>query len=407
MGLITKEVTFIPNDKMIPYYKKLGYDCKHGVPVTIRTEDLSRGSRIKIECSCDYCGKSEVREYKTYIKSISSPTHKFSCKNCSSKKREECSLLVHGVSHPMQLETVKEKQRSVIKEKYGVDYPMQSEKIRKKFKENYIKNHGVDNPLKDKEVRNRICNTCKEKYGVENPFSSEIIQEKIKNSNMRKYGVENPMQSQIVKEKMYATNSERYGVEYVLQSKEIMDRMKANNLDKYGVEYVSQLPEVREKAVNTLYNNQTMCTSKQQKYIAELYNMELNYPLLYWSIDIYDKENDICWNYDGGGHWLSVELGSETIEEFNRKELIREKTLRKDGHKIVTITSKNDLLPSDTILLQMLSDAKQYFSDYPEHSWIQFNIDNETMRNAENKDGVPYFYGELRKIKKSDISLSA
>jgi len=303
----------------------------------------------------------------------------------------------------MKLETVKEKQRSVIKEKYGVDYPMQSEEIRKKFKDNYIKKHGVDNPLKEEEVRNKIYNTCKEKYGVNNPFSSKEIQEKIKNTNIKKYGVVNPMKDEKIKEKVRLTNVERYGVEHALQNNEIMARMKANNLDKYGVEYISQLPEVRQKTINTMYNNQTMYTSRQQKYIAELYDMELNYPIIYWSIDIYDKENDICWNYDGGGHWLSVELGSETLEEFNRKELIREKSLRQDGHKIVTITSKDDYLPSDEILFQMLSDANQYFSDYPNHSWIQFDIDNRIIRNAEHKKGVPYFYGKLRKISKSDL----
>ena len=67
------------------------------------------------------------------------------------------------------------------------------------------------------------------------------------------------------------------------------------------------------------------------------------------------------------------------------------------------IISSKDLLPSDEILLQMLSDAKQYFSDYQNHSWIEFDIDNSVIRNAENKNGVSYDFGKLRKINKSDI----
>ena len=63
------------------------------------------------------------------------------------------------------------------------------------------------------------------------------------------------------------------------------------------------------------------------------------------------------------------------------------------------IISLKDKLPSDEILLQMLSEAKQYFFDYPNHSWIEFNIDTSTVRNAEQKDGVFFDYGKLRKIK--------
>ena len=63
------------------------------------------------------------------------------------------------------------------------------------------------------------------------------------------------------------------------------------------------------------------------------------------------------------------------------------------------IISSKDKLPSDEILLQMLSEAKQYFSDYPNHSWIEFNIDTSTVRDAEQKDSVFFDYGKLRNIK--------
>lgn len=64
----------------------------------------------------------------------------------------------------------------------------------------------------------------------------------------------------------------------------------------------------------------------------------------------------------------------------------------------------NDKLPSDQVLLQMLSDAKSYFSLYPNHSWIEFNLSTSTVRNAEHKDGIPYDYGSLRTIKDSDLN---
>ena len=44
-----------------------------------------------------------------------------------------------------------------------------------------------------------------------------------------------------------------------------------------------------------------------------------------------------------------------------------------------------------------------YFSDYPNHSWMTFDIDEGIVKNAECKDGRSYFYGELRRITKQNL----
>ena len=90
-----------------------------------------------------------------------------------------------------------------------------------------------------------------------------------------------------------------------------------------------------------------------------------------------------------------------TQEEFNRKEIIRNNILKREGYKTMHITSTKDLLPSDTTLLQLLSYARQYFSEYPNHSWINFSIDTSQVFNAENKEGVFFNYGELHRLKQS------
>jgi hypothetical protein len=83
--------------------------------------------------------------------------------------------------------------------------------------------------------------------------------------------------------------------------------------------------------------------------------------------------------------------------------LYRNIALKKEGYKQMRIVSTSDLLPSDEILLQMLAQTKEYFSTYPQHSWYEFNIDTSLVRNAEQKEGVFFDFGELRKIKKSDL----
>lgn len=38
---------------------------------------------------------------------------------------------------------------------------------------------------------------------------------------------------------------------------------------------------------------------------------------------------------------------------------------------------------------------------YLNHSWIEFDIDNSVVRNAENKNGISYEFGSLRMITQS------
>lgn len=190
-----------------------------------------------------------------------------------------------------------------------------------------------------------------------------------------------------------------YGVDNPVKLEEFRDKMIETSLQRYGTEHPMQNILVLQKAKETLYKNETTPTSLQQLYLHSLYNGKLNYPIKNYNVDICFPEEKICMEYDGGGHSLEVKFGRLTQEEFEYKELIRNNVIKRAGYKQMRIISLKDKLPSDEILLQMLSEAKQYFFDYPEHSWIEYNIDTSTVRNAEHKDGVFFDYGKLRKIK--------
>ena len=216
----------------------------------------------------------------------------------------------------------------------------------------------------------------------------------------KKYGVSFPAQLEEVKEKIKQTSLEKYGTEHYSQTKECHEKMKQTCLELYGVEHASQSPKIRAKTNETLCKNGTQKTSKQQLYLHSLYGGELNYPVSYYATDICFLKEKTVIEYDGGGHNLRVILGKLTQEEFKQKEIIRSKTIKSQGYKTVRIISTKDLLPSDTTLLQMLSMAREYFNT-TSHTWINFDIDNSKMINAENKDigGVFFDYGQLRKIK--------
>lgn len=184
-------------------------------------------------------------------------------------------------------------------------------------------------------------------------------------------------------------------------------------MERYGVYHHLQSPEILAKQKETFYKNGTCITSKQQEYIFNLYkstneDVALNFPISYCNADICFSKEKLEIEYDGSGHDLNVRLGNMTQEEFNQKEIIRNSVIKHEGYKQMRIISSKDKLPSDTILFQMLSDARTYFST-TQHTWIEFSIDNKTIRSAEHhvpediKQVIPYNYGELRTIKDSDL----
>lgn len=360
MGILTKEVVVNLTGKMIQYYKDKGYDAKHRTPLIVKVEDLPKCSFQKIDVVCDECFELITTNYHGYLVTCSS-FGKYLCPKCAKqlaiKHGSETVMQKYGVKNISQISEFQEKKKLTFNEKYGVNYPMQC-----------------------KEVKERQQKTIEEKYGVINASQLDIIKKRKKETTYLHFGVENPLQSEEIKQRIVSTNLERYGVLNPMQN-----------------------PEIRSKANKTFWKNGTQKTSFQQIYLNSIYNGELNYPIKYYSIDICLLEEKLAIEYDGGGHNLRVTLGLLTREEFDQKEIIRNNFIKREGYKQMRIISTKDLLPSDDILLQMLEYTRKYFSDYPKHSWIEFNIDTSTVRNAEQKVGVFYNYGKLGKIKKSDI----
>lgn len=260
-----------------------------------------------------------------------------------------------------------------------------------------------------KNIDKHACESCryekikevtKKLYGVECIGSLPETKEKRDKTILERYNVDCYSKTKESKEKARQTWIDKYGVDNPSKVESISAKRKNTNLQKYGFEYNLQSPEVRERITKTLYQNSSQKASTQQRYICNLYQGVLNYPVKYYNVDIYLPEDSLTIEYDGGFHLGNVITGRETEEEHNRKEIIRDKTIKNEGYKQMRIISANDLLPSDQTLFQMLEEARQYFSQYPNHSWIEFNIDTSTVRNAEHRNGAFFDFGELRKISK-------
>lgn len=310
--ILSETVEVKPTGKMIQYYKDKGYDVKYRESIMVKIEDLSKGSKARVDVLCDMCKQNKMSvAYENYV-NVVERSGSYVCKECAPKKKTNTMLLRYGVEHYAQTEEFHKDMMRRMQQLYGVDHYSQT-----------------------LEYKNKYCNTCLDKYGYSNP---------------------------------------------------------------------NQSPEVREKVNKTLCENGTQKTSKQQLYLHKLFCGKINFPISYYAIDICFPEEKIALEYDGGFHDGRVKLGILTQEEFDQKEIMRNNIIKREGYKQIRIISRHDKLPSDQTLLQMLSQAKQYFSK-TNHSWTTYDIDNSIMLNAENKDtnGVFFDYGELRKITEQDL----
>ena len=378
MGILTKEVEVKVNGFTAGYYETLGYKIpmkkaskstykRHkkefvydtSKTITVKVKDLPKNSDTYVDVLCDMCKeKSMSVRYADYNKAMES-TGSYVCKDCSYIKKEQTNIARYG------------------------DFYVKTEEFKKKRLE-----------------------TCLSKFGVESPLQNKEIMNKVRSTNLERYGCASPSQVPEFKEKAKFTILEHFGVNCASKSEKVKEKIRMTNLQRYGVPYTQQSPEVRAKANETLCKNGNQKTSKQQLYLYSLYGGELNYPISYYAVDICFPEEKIYLEYSGGGHDLRVTLGRLTQEEFDKREIIRNNILKKEGYKKIEIVSKKDHLPSDQVLFQMLLDAKHYFQT-TSHSWVTYDIDQSLLFNAEHKDGIPYSFGSLRTIKDSDLTAIA
>lgn len=358
----------------INHFKNIGYEVKMGDEIKINLMDLPRDSTREVKVLCDFClekGRETLikKRYKIALLNLENNS-KDCCKNCKNEKGRETLMREHGVSSPMQLESVKNKFKNSCIAKYGVENPSQSDIIKEKKKITNIEKHGTNHYFQTQEFKIKAKKSNLNKYGVSHHTKSDIYKKNYKNSILKKYGVENPAQSIIVKQKY-----------------------KKTCLDKYGVDSFYKSDVFKRKAHQTMYENGTAPASKQQRYINKLLDGELNYPFKGSYIDIVLINEKICIEYDGSGHDLGVKFGFPK-ETFINKEKTRQNKIINGGWKLIKIISTKDLLPSDEKIIELINFCKNYLNK--EHSWININVDNSEIKRSKFVKKIDL--GHLRRV---------
>ena len=433
MAILEEYVEVTPNSRSLKHYRDLGYDAKIGVPLRVAVNDLTDGSRVKVTCICDNCGTQRVQRYNAYTfsakKNNKGEYFCVSCANRAEEKKEkikQTNLERYGVTTTLLVPEVQEKIRQTNLERYGVEYPRQNEEVAEKFYNTMEERYGVRYSTQCPEIKQKAKETNIKKYGT--PFATQnpVVQEKIKQTNIERYGApyctQNPeimakaqntmlerygatstMLVPELKQKVWNSCIEHYGTPFPFQVQEIVDRRTETNIKKYGGPSPTNDPEVRRKQTLTLQKNGTVSTSKQQLYLWNLLGGKLNGVVSHFNCDIvfYDKKYVI--EYDGKGHNLNVKIGIITQEEFDQRQRKRFYVVKQAGFSQIRIISRQDRLPSDEVIQDIVKQSEQYFAT-TEHTWINWDIDSGCFYNYLNPDGVEYDFGPLRKIKNEEVA---
>lgn len=146
----TKEVLIILNSSNILFYEKLGYtipDKPTGKEILVHIDDITKGSHVIVESSCDYCDSIKSVTYKEYNRNINH-NNNFSCSNkCGAIKRKEHSIVKYGVESPSMLNIVKDKNKSTCNKKYNKDYYMNTKEFRDKSNISMLVKYGVETAM--------------------------------------------------------------------------------------------------------------------------------------------------------------------------------------------------------------------------------------------------------------------
>ncbi|PCI28348.1 hypothetical protein COB55_03945 [Candidatus Wolfebacteria bacterium] len=267
----------------LKYYNDLGYGVKIAEKLPIPTEHLSKGSHVKIKCSCDICGNPKETIYRDYLQSFNNGG-KYCCSTkCNQFKNKITNLERHGVENIFQSEIIKDKIKQTNLKNFGVEHNSQREGFGDMVKQTKLENHGDENFNNNQKAKE----TTLERHGDENYRNMEksrqtklenhgdenyVNIEKMKQTNLKNLGVEFPFQSEKIQYKCRQTCFENHGVKNPFQIPEIIDTIFETRWGLTHDEYLESLPDFK------LYRNRVLFfTRKQPTHLLENIEKRSNY----------------------------------------------------------------------------------------------------------------------------------
>lgn len=165
------------------------------------------------------------------------------------------------------------------------------------------------------------------------------------------------------KHKFAETNMEKYGTPCTLKYGPTREAARRTFQRKYGCDYPLQNDKIYLKSREKFEENSEqhrirgVPTSQQQKYLVDLYGAKINKRVGIYFVDGFFEEDNIYFEYDGGGHNFAVRIEDSTESEYREKESKRRKYLKSVGLSEFRIICNNDKLPPENKLLEIKNTA--------------------------------------------------
>jgi very-short-patch-repair endonuclease len=234
----------------------------------------------------------------------------------------------------------------------------------------------LDLPLSSQLMVNAKCDYCNKELEVAYFRANVNMKVSCKHCRPKRtkelYGYSSNWELKKTKESIKKTFIGKYGVDHNFKVKEVQEKRKQTFLKKYGVDNPYKNKDIinvnSAKRLQTLYKNGNTPCSNQQKHIFNLVGGKLNYPVSRCMLDIAFPEEMIYIEYDGGGHNLSVKKGSITQQEFDVKQIRRQRYLKSLGWKLIRIICNSDKLPEDNVIV---NDINKCILELEHKSWIE------------------------------------
>lgn len=207
-----------------------------------------------------------------------------------------------------------------------------------------------------------ICGECTKTEEIE-----KLIKEKRKQTNLIKYGATSPAKNPQVKEKTKNFFKEKYGC-HPMKIKEIKEKFLKTVNEKYGGNSPLCDKKVLEKAKNTLYEENLIPVSSQQKKVYEILKelypndlVELNFKFSNIFFDIFLKIGNVSMDIEYDGKYWHT---GKDREKYDRR---RDEFVKSNGIKIMRIKGKHKIPKVEELIFgieELKNSKRQYYSIY-------------------------------------------
>lgn len=305
--ILTRKIKVKIVSKNIETYRKLGYDVEINKEIIVDVKDLPLNSRKFVNVRCDNCKITKKIKFCDYMK-VFNKKNKYYCSDCKGASIKIGVNKKYGVDNVFQLKSVKDKTKKTCKKIYGVEHHLQNRDILEKQMKTNQELYGVNFiPQLKKHTNESFIEKCKKVHGDLYDYSKvsyKTIVDKV-DIICRKHGIF----SQIA---------------YVHLGDMGCPKCKTSKGENLIIDFLN------ENNISYLY---------QKKFEGCKYKTSLPF-------DFYFPDKNLCIEYDGIQHFMSIEGwgGADEFKLRKKKDKIKNKFCKENNIKLERIRYDEDII---------------------------------------------------------------